>query len=135
LVEVILALAVFSFAMIGMAGLIPQGLSAYRQAGTSTAEAQIIQNVTTQIELTGIANITVPSTTNFYFSDEGLQTNQAGALYTAKVAFSSVGTSATPPPSSPLLGGLTAAALDKVTIAISSKALSQTNTFSTFIAY
>jgi uncharacterized protein (TIGR02598 family) len=118
-----------------MVALIPRGLTAYQQAGASTADAQIIQSVLSQIEETGIANIPTPfTTTNYYFTDQGVQTNQANAIYSAAVSFSYLGSGGagkTPA----LLDSLSSSAAYKVNINIQGKSQFQTNTFSTYIAY
>jgi len=86
-------MAIFTFAILTMVGLIPSGLKAYQTASNSTTMSTITQNVTTDVEL--MTNITYSSTIYFYFDMQGAS-NAAGApsqLYTAQVNFSSLGTS------------------------------------------
>ncbi len=122
--------------MISIVALIPGGLVAYQQASSSTAQAQIIQNVTTQLELIGIANL--PATTNYYFNADGSQVllTDPTLLYTAAVTISAEGTGAAPGTSPVVLTALSASVADKINILVTSKSQAlQTNNFSTVIAY
>ena len=76
-----------------MLALMPAGLINYQRAQDSTIFAQIVQNVTSNVQLTGLANINFTST-NYYFDDHGCPlTTQAGAIYTAHVNLSALNSS------------------------------------------
>jgi uncharacterized protein (TIGR02598 family) len=129
-----------------MVALIPGGLTAYQKASATTAQAQIIQAVTSDVELTGIANITVPVTNYYFFDDEGvLLTNGPSTsptppsgmspVYTAAVGITALGTATAPASATTLLAPLSPTAADNVSIAITGKSQFVTNNFATIIAY
>ena len=88
LIEVVLALGVTSFALLGMAALLPIGLSTTRQASNRTTEADLVQYVRNELELTSFTNLTVWSTIPLYFDDQGLPTTSTDPerIYTATLA-------------------------------------------------
>jgi len=75
LVETVIAMGIVAFAMLGILGLVPVGLTNFREAMNNTAESQIIQGVSNDILLTDYAKLTstyAMGTTNIsYYSDEG----------------------------------------------------------------
>ena len=52
LVEVVISLGITSFAMVSLLGLLSMGLSNQREAMTNMAESQIVQAVTSDLQLT-----------------------------------------------------------------------------------
>jgi uncharacterized protein (TIGR02598 family) len=154
LVEVVVAMGIFTFAMATMMALIPAGLKAYQTAGNATAYGQIMQNVMTDVELMGIANITNLSTyqvasgtpppsnkatTNYYFDNQGSPTTSStasGTVYTAQVFFSPVGSGGNNSGSELLLDPISSGAALKMQVGITAVSQPQTtNFFSTIIAY
>src|SRR5690606_33177113 len=95
LVETTIAMGIVAFAMVPILGLVPMGLSTFRNAISFTAEAQIVQGLSNQILLTDyalLANKYSSEQWSFY-SDEGEQLNSAtapGALYQARVVLQDV---------------------------------------------
>ena len=69
LVEVALALGIFSFGMVGMLGLLPIGLKVSRESISKVVESNIVQQITSDAELTDFSNLTGKV---FYFDDEGI---------------------------------------------------------------
>lgn len=57
LIEVVLALGILSFALVGLFGALPFGLGVFRQAIDQTVSAQIAQEVTGMIQRTPFANL------------------------------------------------------------------------------
>lgn len=91
LVEVALALGIMAFAIAGIVGLIPFGLTSFRQAMNNTAESAIVQGLTNEILLTDFSNLKTMANSQgkaYYFDADGdpVQT-AAAALYTAQIRF------------------------------------------------
>lgn len=76
LVEVVLALGVCSFAMIAIVGMIPVGLSTFRDALDTTAQSQIVQRVAGDVLLTDFNSI---QDATYYYDDQGTRLENAGA--------------------------------------------------------
>lgn len=95
LVETTIAMGIVAFAMVPILGLVPMGLSTFRNAISFTAEAQIAQGVSNEILLTDYELVTskyaTPQTS--YYSDEGENLDNSGdprALYQVKVVLKDV---------------------------------------------
>jgi len=93
LVEVILAIGVIAFAFIPMVGMLPMGLDLSRQAIDTTVQAQIVQQLTTEVQQTDfsrLADLASASTASpYYFDDQGNQvTDPNNAIYQAVFAIS-----------------------------------------------
>jgi len=86
LVEVVLALGVASFGLISMLGLLGIGLKNYHDAINTTTEAEITQQIANQLELASYSVIATNTATTYYFTQEGVATNAAGAIYSASVS-------------------------------------------------
>lgn len=85
LVEVTLALGLFTFAVTTMMALLPTGLSTMHAAMNQTVEAQIVRSIAGQSVVTNFATLTAGSP--FYFDDEGLPAKPADSpMYTATVS-------------------------------------------------
>lgn len=109
LVELALALGVMAFAMAGIVGLIPFGLTSFRQAMNNTVESGIIQSLTNEIFLSEFANLRSMAKSGgkiYYYDAAGDPVDNAEeALYTAEVSFTDLKPSA--PQSSDPLASLT----------------------------
>lgn len=95
LVETTIAMGIVAFAMVPILGLVPMGLSTFRNAISFTAEAQIVQGLSNQILLTDYALLASKYSTEqlSYYSDEGEPLDGAaapGALYQARVILQDV---------------------------------------------
>ncbi len=86
LVEVVLALGVASFALLSMMGLLTVGLADFHDAMNASTETQIAQQLASQIELSDFSVASNQAAGTYYFTDEGLATNAAGAVYSATVS-------------------------------------------------
>lgn len=91
LVETVLAMGIVSFAMVGILGLIPVGLTSFREAVSITAESQIVQSISNDLLLTKYETLVDdyqrPQT--YYFNDEGRQLSSAdsfGCVFTVTVS-------------------------------------------------
>ena len=118
--EVALALGVMGFALAAIIGMIPFGLSSFRQAMNNTVEAGIVQTLTNEIFSTEFSNLRQMSKAQdkeYYYNADGepLETS-AGALYTAQVSFTDLSPE-TPGTTSPL-GLMTVSAGTTALIAI-----------------
>lgn len=111
LVEVAMAMAIVSFTLVSILGLLPMGLSNFRQAMNTTVESQIVQGLTSELRLTSFQNLA--NGTTYYDADGNALTSSVGAIYTATTTFGPVAGTSYPV-------NLTANA-DAVTIVITNK--------------
>jgi uncharacterized protein (TIGR02598 family) len=125
LVEVAISLAVVSFSMLSILGLVPMGLTNLRQAMNNTVQSQIVQSITSEEQLTSFVNL---QNTSYYYDADGNTTSPSSQpVYTATVTISQVSGSSFPVN--------LANSADKVTIAIVNKTQpAQTNIYSIIIA-
>lgn len=82
LVEVVLALGVVSFAMVSILGLIPVGLSTYRNAMNLSVEAGIAQRLVADVQRADFQNL---GSADFTFDDQGIEVTADKAIFTAHV--------------------------------------------------
>jgi uncharacterized protein (TIGR02598 family) len=92
LVETVLAMGIVSFAMMGILGLVPLGLSHFRQAMTVTAESQILQSLSNDLLLADYDKLVDEFAQNggkleYYYDDQGGKVDSGAAerLYTVTV--------------------------------------------------
>ncbi|HSI85540.1 MAG: hypothetical protein ACAI35_01465 [Candidatus Methylacidiphilales bacterium] len=71
LVEVIMALGVMSFAMMGMLGLLSVGLTNFQKSMDLTVRAQITQDLTFMLQRTPFTDLASSSSLARYYDDEG----------------------------------------------------------------
>jgi uncharacterized protein (TIGR02598 family) len=80
LVEVVMALGIMSFALMGIVGLLPAGLSQFRQAVDVTMKAQISQELTASVQRTEFIDLngfgTASSPKVSYYDSEGAQLSE-----------------------------------------------------------
>jgi uncharacterized protein (TIGR02598 family) len=89
LVEVVLAIGVTSFALLGMVALVPVGLKTSRQAADASTQSQIVQYARNQLEMTSFANLSVwNNATPLYFDNQGLITTSTDPQQIYSVTFS-----------------------------------------------
>ena len=89
LVEVAFAMAVMGFGLLSIVGLVPMGLTHFRQAMNNTVETQIVQSITSDLQLTSFKSLAAGTT---YYDGEGNPTATASsAIYTATVALNPIG--------------------------------------------
>lgn len=68
LVEMVISLGIVSFAMLGIFGMIPVGLSNFRTAQQLTVESSIVQGIASELQRTDAANLVSES---LYFDEQG----------------------------------------------------------------
>ena len=88
LVEVVLAIGIIAFAFVPLVGLLPIGLDVSRQAIQTTVQAQIAQQLTTEVQQTDfslLGEMAKNSPTHpYYFDDQGNNaTDPANRIYQA----------------------------------------------------
>ena len=83
-------MAIVGFAMVSLLGLVPMGLVNFRQAMNNTIEAQIVENISYQLELTSFSNLAYITPTTYYDADGNLLNSSAGAVYTVTTSFTAV---------------------------------------------
>lgn len=74
LVETVIAMGIVAFAMLGILGMVPVGLTNFREAMSNTAESQIVQGLSNDILLTKYSDLldAYGTGTNVtYYSEEG----------------------------------------------------------------
>jgi len=83
LVEVVIALALISFAAISIMGLLPTGLSTLRDAMNQSRQAQILRTVA---GLAAVTKFTSLATNGLYFDSDGIPvSDSANAIFTVNV--------------------------------------------------
>jgi len=87
LVEVVLAIGVTSFALLGMVALLPMGLKTSHQAADAMTEAQIVQYARNQLEMTPFTNLSAWVSNPLYFDNQGLPTTATDAEQIYKATF------------------------------------------------
>ena len=90
LVEVVLAIGVVAFAFVPMLGLLPVGLTTFRQSIETTVGSQIVERIINQAQETDFNTLVNPSSNPYpqklYFDDQGNQlSSPAGSVYLAEV--------------------------------------------------
>lgn len=88
LVEVAVAMAIFSFGIIAVFGLLPGGLSVLSNITHTTTSSQIIERISADIRQTDFRDLAsgIPSATIRYFNDQGTETDQSnGYIYAVQV--------------------------------------------------
>lgn len=87
LVEVVLAIGIVSFAFVGLFGLLPAGLTVFRQAIDNSVGSQIVQRLVNEAQQTDFPVLTAAAPTKRYFDDQGNEVTSANeSLYTAEVS-------------------------------------------------
>ena len=82
LVEVTLALGIMSFALVGLMGLLPLGLSTSRKSVVTATGAQIAQRLIDEAEQTDFNQLIATAQTIRYFDDQGNElASNTGAMY------------------------------------------------------
>jgi uncharacterized protein (TIGR02598 family) len=123
LVEVVMALGIMSFALMGIVGLLPAGLSQFREAIDITVQSQIAQELVSELQRTDYTAI--QSGSYFYDSEGGNLPGPDDAQFTYTATISVLGDGErdrliaptwTDPQGGPALSGVKA-----VTISISSR--------------
>ncbi|MBC8001056.1 MAG: Verru_Chthon cassette protein B [Opitutaceae bacterium] len=97
LVEVVLALGIFSFAIVGIVGLIPIALQTHMDAKTGTIQAQIHQSLAAEALLTDFSKLTELNGKLRYFDEEGVEVFDGSSaqriaqrIFTSKMVVTSV---------------------------------------------
>lgn len=91
LIEVALSLGIVGFTMTALIGLLPFGLTSFKQAMTNTIESDIVQNLTNDLLLSNFSNLYQYDGQSFYYDREGLVlSSRTGATYTATVSLKGV---------------------------------------------
>lgn len=86
LVEVVLALGIVSFAFVGIIGMLPVGMSTFRQAIDATVQAQITQQILTDVEQTNFSDLSKLTSATYFFDDQGvLVSDNASGVYKVAV--------------------------------------------------
>jgi len=79
LVEIAIALGIVSFAVLSLIGLMAVGLNASKTAREDTLVASLARNVFANLKTMDYPHLSSLGTTNFYFTYDGVATNQASA--------------------------------------------------------
>jgi uncharacterized protein (TIGR02598 family) len=101
LIEVVLALGVVSFALLGILILLPEGLFSVHNAETLQATSNIANQLRGQMQLLSFVS-TDPDAiqnlpeTNYYYTTDGVQTNLADAYYKASFAVTNIAPTLSP---------------------------------------
>lgn len=87
LVDVVLALGICSFALMAIVGMIPVGLSTFRDAMNTTAQSQIVQSLASEVLLTDTNFLAAMSPAPLFYDDQGTVVDASSdrLAYTAKI--------------------------------------------------
>ncbi len=123
-----MAMAVFSFAMLTIVTLVPAGLKNYQQASNTTAYAQIVQNITTEVQLMILTGAALTPFTTYYDIQGTTQTaGNPTIIFSARATFGTVN-------KNDILTALSPSTATEVQIQITSKSQPYlTNYFSTIV--
>jgi uncharacterized protein (TIGR02598 family) len=87
LVEVILSIGVVSFAFLAMFGLMPAGLTIFRQAIDNSLGSQIVQRIVGEAQQTDYPTLIASGVTQRYFDDQGNEVaSDKDYLYAAEIS-------------------------------------------------
>jgi uncharacterized protein (TIGR02598 family) len=136
LVEVVMAFGLLSFALMGIVGLLPVGLSQFRESMDLTLQSQITQELVSEVQRTGYADLNGLSSTRHYDA-EGVEVPDVDSAYSAVITVpdpSAVDKLISPTWTDPV-GGRALSNVKAVTISISSKRSAETPyTTTTYVA-
>lgn len=86
LVEVILSIGIVAFAFVAILGLLPAGLSTFRQAVDNSLGSQIVQRMVNEAQQTDFPTLIFTPKTLRYFDDQGNEVLAIkDSIYTAQV--------------------------------------------------
>lgn len=77
LIEVTLALGIISFALVSLLGLLPAGLSSFRDSMRTTVSAQVSQRLIAEMRQAEFAGLSIGVQPERYFSVEGIEVLEA----------------------------------------------------------
>jgi uncharacterized protein (TIGR02598 family) len=129
LIEVVLSIGIVSFAFVGMFGLLPVGLSTFRQAIDNSVGSQIVQRLVNEAQQTDYPTLTDPShsPSTRYFDDQGNEVNSdKDSIYTARISVTK-----TDDPEIKTQSALKTASLATVTIKLANNPAHKTISFDT----
>lgn len=89
LVEVTIALGLVSFSLVGLMGMLPVGLSSFREAMEIQTQTRIAQQIAAELQLTPFQTISDGTfQTEFprFYNDEGTSVTAAESVYTVTAA-------------------------------------------------
>lgn len=87
LIEVVISIGIVSFAMVALVGMLPVGLNTFRRAINTTVESQIVQGITSDLQLTDYTKLPATAVVNYY-DEQGMLLSGSGTavLYTITVS-------------------------------------------------
>jgi uncharacterized protein (TIGR02598 family) len=89
LVEVVLAIGVVAFAFLAMFGLLPVGMTTFRQAVDTTIGSQIVLRIINEAQQTDYPTLIANPTSQRYFDDQGNEVASLNnSIYTAEITIS-----------------------------------------------
>ena len=85
LIEIVIAIGLAAFAIVGLIGLMPQGLTTLKQSRSDSLRAEILKSVANTAKQTDFSPISSLNGTNFYFDADGVlvASGSPDALYQA----------------------------------------------------
>ena len=89
LIEVVFALGIVAFTCVTILGALPLGLASFQQANGLTVEAQIVQDLSSDMLLANFSDLNQYTTGSLYYDNLGVllpaSVGSVGAIYTATV--------------------------------------------------
>jgi uncharacterized protein (TIGR02598 family) len=92
LIEIVIAIGLAAFAIVGLIGLMPQGLTTLKQSRSDSLRAEILKSVANTAKQTDFSLISSLNGTNFYFDADGVLVDSSSddAIYKALLGTNSV---------------------------------------------
>ncbi len=78
LIEVVVSLGIFSFALLSIVGLMATGLSTVKNSSNSQAVTNINRELRAALQATPFTNLVIGTPTTYYFTANGYQTTKTG---------------------------------------------------------
>lgn len=98
LVETVMALGIMGLAITALLGLLPHGIEMSRKAGNASAQARIVDTISTRLNNMNFGAIAAQNGVRMMFDDQGVQVDQADAavsgVYVARVVVNGGGAGA-----------------------------------------
>ena len=89
LIEVTLSIGIVAFAFVALLGLLPVGLTTFRQAIDTTVGSQIVQRIVDEAQQTDYPSLIANPVTTRYFDDQGNEVAASASIYTAEIVVTS----------------------------------------------
>jgi uncharacterized protein (TIGR02598 family) len=85
LIEVVIALGIFAFAIVPIIGLLGSGMGTLKDSMSDTVRSDIARRVVGEYQRMPYSNLISGTSVDYYYDAEGVATNKAGVIFMATV--------------------------------------------------